>query len=106
MRVELVHRADQDEKNLSNKNVIPVPRTNGSDLHQVLTLSRTANAKTGLTFDSFLPSLFFYVAEVINALKMEDDRPPMLVLMGESCWGGGPGSIKLRLLFLTGDRCS
>lgn len=31
---------------------------------------------------------------------MEDDRPPVLVLMGESCWGGG-GSIKLRLLFLT-----
>lgn len=35
-----------------------------------------------------------------HALNMEDDRPPVLVLMGESCGGVG-GSIKLRLLFLT-----
>lgn len=42
-------------KDLSNKNVSPVPRTNSSDLHHFQTLSRAANAKTGRNFDSFLP---------------------------------------------------
>lgn len=70
-------------------------------------LIRTANAKKDWSYLRFLSSpLFSYVTEVMHhALNMEDDRPPVLVLMGESCLGGG-GSIKLRLLFLTGDRCS
>lgn len=77
-------------KYLSNKNVNPVPRTNSSDLHHFQTLIRIANAKTGLSFASFLPPSFpTYVTEVMHALNMEDDRPPVLVLMGESCWGGG-----------------
>lgn len=93
-------------KDLSNKIFSPVPRTNSSDLHHFQTVPSAelrTQEKTGLSFASFLsPPFPTYVTEVINALNMKDGRPPVLVLTGESCGG----SIKLRLLFLTGDRCS
>lgn len=92
-------------KDLSNKNVSPVPLSNSSDLHHFQTVPSAelrTQKKTGLSFDSFLsPPFPTYVTEVMHVLNMKDGRPPVLVLTGESC-GGGEGSIKLRLLFLTG----